>query len=153
MPADKGQVERLFHEGLLPGHVNYESREAERIRESLGSERDRFFVAEAGGRVIGTLAVVEASPDVGHLHWLRVDPRWQKDLAVARALIRAVAGHARDVGLLKLALHAPQGAEQRLAKYYHRLGFEFSRTRQIGDVHVLEFYLNLYERPKPDNTP
>src|SRR5687768_3068403 len=101
--ADRPQVERLLHEGLLPGHVDYESERADQIRQSLGSERERYLVAEANGRIIGTVAVVEASPDVAHLHWLRVDPQWQSDRKIARRLGRAAAEHAREVGLLKLA--------------------------------------------------
>jgi hypothetical protein len=30
----------------------------------------------------------------------------------------------------------------------HRLGFEFSRHREVENQPVLEFYLNLYERPE-----
>ena len=151
--ADGPHIERLVHGGLLPGHVDYESERADRIRQSLGSQRERFLVAEVDGRIIGTVAIVEATPDVGHLHWLRVDPRYQSDRKVARRLARAVAEHARDVGLLKLALHAPPDVEQRLASYYHRLGFEFSRTRESDGLHVLEFYLNLYEKPELGDAP
>jgi hypothetical protein len=32
--------------------------------------------------------------------------------------------------------------------YFHLLGFEFSRSREVGGTNVLEFYLNLYERPQ-----
>jgi predicted N-acetyltransferase YhbS len=154
-PADRPAVERLFREGLLPGHVEYESARAERIRRSFGSDRERFLVAEstADGRIVGTVAVIEAQPDVGHLHWLRVAPEWQADFKVARALRRAAAEHARGVGLLKLAMHVPPEAEGRVASYVHQLGFELSRTREIDGVHVLEFYLNLYERPKIGDAP
>ena len=152
-PADRPQVERVIREGLLPGRVDYESRDAERIRQSLGSERERFLVAEAQGRVIGTVAVVEASPDVGQIHWLRVDPRWQADMTVARRLAGAAVRHAREVGLLKLAVHAPAEAEERVAAYYHELGFEFSRARDVEGVHVMEFYVNLYDRPQPRESP
>jgi N-acetylglutamate synthase-like GNAT family acetyltransferase len=148
-PADRPQVERLIKQGLLPGHVDYESREADRIRQSLGSPRERFLVAESQGRIVGTLAVVEAAQDVGHLHWLRVDPAFYDDRKIARQLIKAAATHASEVGLLKLAMHAPAHIEQRVSTYYHQLGFEFSRAKEINGVHVLEFYLNLYERPKP----
>jgi N-acetylglutamate synthase-like GNAT family acetyltransferase len=151
---DKPQIERLFQAGLLPGHVDYESERADRIRRSLGSARERFLVAETpDGKIIGTIAIIEASPDVGHLHWLRVDPQWQSDRKIARLLGRAAAEHARAVGLLKLAMHAPPDVEQRIASYYHRLGFELSRTREIDGVHVLEFYLNLYEKPELGDAP
>ncbi|MGB7160344.1 MAG: hypothetical protein WBD40_19910 [Tepidisphaeraceae bacterium] len=79
-------------------------------------------------------------------------PAWQSDLKVPRGLVRAAAEHAREVGLLKLAMHAPADAQERVAAYYHRLGFELSRTRDIDGVHVLEFYLNLYERPELGST-
>ena len=50
-PGDGPQIERLVDEGVLPGHVDYESHRADEIRRSLGSERDVFLVAEAtGGR-------------------------------------------------------------------------------------------------------
>ncbi|MFA9479747.1 GNAT family N-acetyltransferase [Phycisphaerales bacterium AB-hyl4] len=148
-PADQPQVDRLIREGLLPGHVAYEAARADRIRQSIGSDRERFLVAEADGRIIGALAVIEAKADVGHLHWLRVDPQWQTDLEVAKALIRAAAEHARDVGLLKLAMHAPADVEETVTAHYQQLGFVFSRTREIEDLHVLEYYLNLYEKPNP----
>jgi ribosomal protein S18 acetylase RimI-like enzyme len=146
---DLDQVQRLAREGLLPDQVDYEAEQAERIGQSFGSDRERFFVAVTpDGRVIGTVAVIEGSPDTAHVHWLRVDPSWPDDVAVRRALIAAAAAHAREVGLLKLAMHAPASLEERVAAYYHRLGFELSRTRELHGVHGLEFYLNLYERPE-----
>ena len=113
-----------------------------------------FDAVSDDGRIVGTLAVVEAQPDVGHLHWLRVDPQWQRpDFAVVRALRRAAAEHARDVGLLKLAMHVPSEREGLVASYCHQLGFELSRAREVEGVHVLEFYLNLYERPELGGAP
>src|SRR5688572_436728 len=44
-PADGPQIERLVREGILPGYVDYESRRADEIRRSLGSDRERFLVA------------------------------------------------------------------------------------------------------------
>ncbi len=148
MPGDRQQVNRLLHEGLLPGHMDYESSEADRIRESLGSARDAFFVAEAGGQIVGSIAVVEGRQDVGFIHWLRVAPTWQNGYKIAQRLAEAAATHAREVGLLKLVLHAPNGAEDRVASYYRQMGFEFSRARQRDGRNVLEFYLNLYQRPR-----
>ena len=54
------------------------------------------------------------------------------------------------MGLLKLALHTTVAMEKTAAAYYHRLGFELSRMRDIEGVHVLEFYLNLYEVPREE---
>ena len=72
---DRAEVERLLKDGLMPGRVEYEPRILDQIKSKLGSEREIFLVAETagGGRLIGMLAVVEADPDIGHLHWFRVD--------------------------------------------------------------------------------
>jgi len=37
---------------------------------------------------------------------------------------------------------------ERAAEFLHRLGFEFSRHREVENQPVFEFYLNLYERPE-----
>ena len=64
-------------------------------------------------------------------------------------LVRAAAEHAQNTGLLKLAMHAPANVEGTVTAHYQQLGFVFSRTREVDGVHVLEYYLNLYEKPKP----
>jgi hypothetical protein len=64
--------------------------------------------------------------------------------------IRVAASHAHHHGCLKLVVHAPdpQADIGRAAEFLHRLGFEFSRHREVEKRPVLEFYLNLYERPE-----
>jgi hypothetical protein len=44
-------------------------------------------------------------------------------------------------------VHTPLTASQ-VAGFFHYLGFTFSRERGVGAAHVLEFYLNLYVRPR-----
>ena len=52
-------------------------------------------------------------------------------LRVLQALLRTAAEHALEVGLLKLAMHAPTDVEETVSAYYRRLGFMFSRTREV----------------------
>ncbi len=147
-PADRVQLDRLARGGLLPGHVDYDADHIDRIEEMyLSSAREHFWVAQAGDQVIGTVAIAEIGPDIGHLHWLRVAPEWQAEHRVARRLLQAAALHAQEIGFLKLVYHAPANAEAPIAEYFHLLGFEFSRTRATSGPPMLEFYLNLYERP------
>ena len=132
-PADQPQVDRLICEGLLPGHVALRPDEVERLKPHLGSEREGFWVAEADGQLIGSIAVVEEGPDVGHVYWLRVAPEWQADFAVARRLAQTAATHAAEVGLLKLISQVPREAEDRVVAYYQKMGFEFAlRPRRRG---------------------
>ena len=149
-PGDRPQLQRLLDKGLLPGHVKYPSPQADRLMDNAGSDRERFWVAEADGRLIGSVAVVEEGPDVGHIYWLRVAPQWQADYAVARRLAQTAATYAREVGFLKLISQVPRQAEQRVVGYYRQMGFEFSRAREIDGRHVLEFYLDLYAQPETE---
>jgi hypothetical protein len=39
--------------------------------------------------------------------------------------------------------------DKRAMTLLHRLGFEFSRSRDLSGRHLLEFYADLYATPKP----
>ena len=110
--------------------------------------QDHFWVAESQGRIVGTVAIYVHGDNVAHLHCLReVDD--SVDHEIRRGLVRAAASHAQYHGCLKLVVHAPDQVDVgRATEFLHRLGFEFSRHRQIEKRSVLEFYLNLYERPE-----
>jgi hypothetical protein len=147
--SDAATVERLSRDGLRPGHDGHDSKEAGRIAQAyLASEREHFWVAEADGEVIGTVALAEVSPDVGCLQWLRVARAWQTDRRVARRLVQVATAHAHAMGFLKLVIDAPSAIQPQVVSYFRLLGFEFSRSREVGGTNVLEFYLNLYERPQ-----
>jgi ribosomal protein S18 acetylase RimI-like enzyme len=114
----------------------------------FGRPHDHFWVADLHGKVIGTLALlVEKEQEIAHLHCLLVAPEWGDGHKVRRRLVREAATHARDHGSLKLIFHANLN-EQRVAAYLHRLGFEFSRHREVNGKPALEFYLNLYQHPE-----
>jgi N-acetylglutamate synthase-like GNAT family acetyltransferase len=147
--SDAAIVGRLAREGLLPGLAGHYSHQTELIPQAyLAPGREHFWVAEAGDNVVGTVALAEVSPDVGCLQWLRVAPPCQADSLVARRLVQAATAHARAMGLLKLIIEAPAALQPQIVSFFHLLGFEFSRSREVGGTNVLEFYLNLYERPQ-----
>jgi N-acetylglutamate synthase-like GNAT family acetyltransferase len=111
--------------------------------------QDHFWVAEAGGRIVGTLAMYVHDDNVAHLYCLRAVGE-SADHPIRKGLVRVAAGHAHHHGCLKLVVHAPDAQVDvgRAAEFLHRLGFEFSRHREVEKRSVLEFYLNLYERPE-----
>jgi N-acetylglutamate synthase-like GNAT family acetyltransferase len=111
--------------------------------------QDHFWVAEALGRIVGTVAIYVHDDNVAHLYCLlAVDE--SVDHLIRKGLVRVAASHAHHHGCLKLVLHAPDRQVDigRAAEFLHRLGFEFSRHREVEKRPVLEFYLNLYERPE-----
>jgi N-acetylglutamate synthase-like GNAT family acetyltransferase len=149
MERDAAVVERLSHEGLLPSQEGCDFQHPCRAAESyLVSAREHFWVAEVEAEVIGTVALAEASPDVGALHWLRVAPAWQADDLVARRLVEIATAHARAMGFLKLIVEAPTTVEPQAVSYFGMLGFQFSRSREVDGRNRFEFYLNLYQRPR-----
>jgi N-acetylglutamate synthase-like GNAT family acetyltransferase len=111
----------------------------------LSRPQDHFWVAEAHGEIIGTVAI-RVHENVAHLHCLRaIDD--SSTHAVRKGLVQVAAKHAHHHGCLKLVVHA-QVDIGRAAAFLHRLGFEFSRHREANKQPLVEFYLNLYERPE-----
>ncbi len=107
---------------------------------------DHFWVADAQGRIVGTVAICMHDQAVGHVHCLRaIDAA--EDFSIRRNLVQVAASHARTHGCLKLVIHA-RADVTRAAQFLHRLGFEFSRQREIEKQSILEFYLNLYQPPE-----
>lgn len=109
--------------------------------------KHHLWVAEAAGRIIGATAVIRIDATQAHLNCLCVIPDWAQRQAVANHLADTAIRDAWERGYLKLVVHTPASPGQ-LAAILHELGFEFSRERAMGTEHVLEFYRNLYERPR-----
>jgi len=147
-PDDQPEVWRLYHRGLLAGHVDpYDpAADLDRIEEFyIGSPHRHFWVAEAFGKVVGTVAIAEEEDGVAHLRRLRVAPEWQDKSHVAVGLIKTATAHAREHGALKLIFHTPVD-DTRAKDLLGRLGFHFARIREINGRQLLEFYVDLYER-------
>ena len=149
--GDREQILRL-HAAVAPtGSVDCDCEsKIDQIEEKyFRRPQDHFWVAEAGGRIVGTVGICVHDENVAHLHCLRaVDDT--TDHVIRRALVQVAAGHAHEHGCLKLVVH-PQNVPvdiERAAEFLHRLGFEFSRHREVEKEPVFEFYLNLYERPE-----
>lgn len=147
--TDRPQILRL-HEALAPdASVDCQCAvKIEQIEEKyFRRPQDHFWVAEAEGQIVGTVAICMHERDVAHLTCLRaIEGSTAQD--IRKSLVQVAAGHAHRHGCLKLVLHAQVADTGRAAEFLHRLGFEFSQHRKIDKRPVLEFYLNLYERPE-----
>jgi hypothetical protein len=65
---DSEQVKRLAQQGLLPGYVPIDAHELDAIHQLyLESARGHFWVAEATGQLLGTVALKEMDQHVGQL--------------------------------------------------------------------------------------
>ena len=149
--TDQRQVMQLHAATAPSGFVNCDcAAKIEAIEEKyFRRPQDHFWVAEAFGRIVGTVAICVRDDNVAHLHCLRALGD-SMDHQIRKGLVRAAASHAHHHGCLKLVLHAPDQDVDiaRAAEFLHRLGFEFTRHREVENRPVLEYYLNLYERPE-----
>jgi hypothetical protein len=147
---DQIEVDSLRQPGLMKGQVDPSNSATDRdyvTEVHLSRPPNRFWVAECGGRIIGTLGLVQEEKGVGHLRRLRVDPKWQHDDHVAGRLIQVAAAYAREKGFLKLVLHTPVD-DRRMIPLLGRWGLLLARKRVVHDRPIIEFYVNLYAPPK-----
>jgi N-acetylglutamate synthase-like GNAT family acetyltransferase len=147
--TDQQQVMQLHATTAPGGVVNCDcAANIDEIEEKyFRRPQDHFWVAEALGRIVGTVAIYVHDDNVAHLYCLRAA---DDSMDIRKGLVRVAAGHAHHHGCLKLVVHAPDGKVDigRATEFLHRLGFEFSRHRQVEKQPLLEFYLNLYETPE-----
>lgn len=138
---------------LCPGDVMHSQGDSEAndvlmdAVEGAIAGKHQMWVAEAFGRIIGSAAIIPNDVALAHLRYLCVAHDFADRHVVARGLAEMAIRDAWERGYLKLVIHtnSPPSAA---AALLHELGFEFSRERGAGEEHVLEFYQNLYERPR-----
>jgi N-acetylglutamate synthase-like GNAT family acetyltransferase len=144
---DHADVLRLNKDGMIHGAGTecVDCGRLERIEESYFSRpQDHFWVAEANGKVIGTVAIYEVESQIVCLHWLRVDRQWWPDKRVVVRLVETAAKHAREHDCLKLIIQTSVDAARAIEFFEHR-GFEFNRARLVDGHPRLEFYRHLYD--------
>jgi N-acetylglutamate synthase-like GNAT family acetyltransferase len=148
---DRHEVLRLYHHGLLTGTPDPRdpATDLDHIGKNyLKRSQDHFWVAEMNGRIVGTVAIKGEEDQIAHVRRLRVDPAWNMwhNGEIARVLIQTATYHAHQHDYLKLVLHTPVDDHWAIM-FFHQMGFDYARARELQGRHLLEFYLNLYVRP------
>ncbi|MEW6446548.1 MAG: GNAT family N-acetyltransferase [Bacillota bacterium] len=131
-PGDLGQV--LYLHGLLYAQefgfdLSFEEYVAAGLAEFAGScdpERDRLWVAEVDGRVVGSIAIFGRSELVAQLRWLIAHPDY-RGRGLGRALLTEAVGFCREYGFETVYLWtlAHLGAARHLYK-----SFGFQKTEE-----------------------
>jgi ribosomal protein S18 acetylase RimI-like enzyme len=119
-------------------------------------EREELFVAEIGGKIIGTLTLQwsdpmfwgEQPPDAGYIHRLAVR-RDHAGTGLGAALVDWAAVQVRARGRTSLRLDAPAD-NVRLGELYERLGFVYrgdaEGDRSDADGSLVHWITRRYER-------
>ncbi len=141
---------RLYHTGLLLGQLDAgdDTHDLRHIEQAyLSRPESHFWVAETGGQVIGTVAVIKDAPLIARVRRLRVDPAW-RDTALPARLLQTAVEFCRTHGYLKVVLDTHLEPAKAL-RLLDGDGLLHGRSRPVaGGKQVLEFYVDLYRRPR-----
>lgn len=134
-PGDLGRL-IAFHGAAYEGEngqfgLMFEAYVARTVAEFMidNGGRGRVFLAERGGDLVGTAAMVAREGARGQLRWVLTDPS-MRGTGLGRRLVEAALDHARGEGWREVFLETTGGLDASRA-LYDRLGFvETARSRQ-----------------------
>ena len=87
----------------------------------------RLWIAEDGGRVVGSIAVVDGDPGVGQLRWFLVVPE-ARGTGLGKRLLEEALGYARERGFRRLFLWTFADLADAL-RLYERAGFAVTERK------------------------
>ncbi len=85
------------------------------------SARERLWIAERAGAVVGCVAIVAAAPQTAQLRWFLVDPA-ARGLGLGKRLLREALAFCRDCGYSTVVLWTERSLEA-AAHLYRGAGF------------------------------
>jgi ribosomal protein S18 acetylase RimI-like enzyme len=142
-PGDLGAVVGLHGTVYAREHgfdVTFEAYVAGPLAEFVrrGTDRDRLWVAERGGRLIGCVAIVGTSEAEAQLRWFLVDPS-ARGLGLGKALLREALAFCRERGYRSVFLWTVS-ALTAAAHLYRSAGFRKVEERPgtLWGVEVVE---------------
>jgi ribosomal protein S18 acetylase RimI-like enzyme len=142
-PGDLGEVVRLHgtsyarERGFDPTFEAYVAAPlAEFVRR--GAARERLWLAEQGGRLVGCVAVVAAGPQAAQLRWLLVDAP-ARGRGLGRRLLHEALAFCRACGYAEVLLWT-ESALTAAARLYRAAGFRQTEERpgRLWGVELVE---------------
>ena len=150
-PTDQSCVSHLYTAGLLDGQIspNDTGADIENIRAAyFDDERHGFWIADMQGVVVGMIGVGSDEEHTAEIRRLRVLPGYQRT-PIAATLLEAALSHCKRHGYLKIRLDT-RFEKSAAVDLFDRLGFQHTRTMNVHERDLLEFYLDLYRPPREE---
>lgn len=143
-PGDIGALARLH--GLLYAQeqgwdLSFEAYVADGLAEFVRDhrpDRDRIWLAEAGGRIVGSIAIVGRPQGTAQLRWFLVIPSF-RGRGLGTRLMRAALRFCRARGCRAVYLWTTSELRE-AARLYERFGFRrtAARTHRVWGARVTE---------------
>lgn len=136
---------KLYVEGLLAGKLaeNDTGFDIGDIDSAYVKPRgNQFWVAEAGGEVVGMIGVQAHEADCGEIRRLRVRTDHRRR-GIGSALVEAALRFCQDKGYLKIQLDTFVERDAAI-RLFEKFRFRHSRTRKVGEKEMMYFYRDLY---------
>jgi N-acetylglutamate synthase-like GNAT family acetyltransferase len=139
---------RLNRGGVLPGggQADRSLDDLNRMEKTyFGRPQDHFWVAEANGRLVGMIGLVQRRPHVAVIRRLRVAPVWA-DTDLGRRLVKRALWHSWLHGAVKVVIDAPCDVNWAI-RFLGELGFRYTCVRNRDGRDQIDFYPTLYAKP------
>jgi len=150
--ADFPIVRELYVASILEGRVRENDTGADIDDLVKGYFSDEgasgFWVACYHGTVIGMIGVQRTRENTAEMRRLGVRPDYRRR-GVGRRLLEHALDFCQQRGYLKIVLDVRIERNPAIS-LFDACGFRLSRTREIGDHKVLDFFLDLYSDPGGD---
>ena len=131
-PGDVGEIVRL-HGVLYAREHGFDATFEAYVAGPLaafviaGSPRERIWIAEREGRVVGCIAIVAASDEVAQLRWYLVDPS-ARGLGLGTMLLSEAISFSRAQGYRSIILWTVSALEA-AARLYRAAGFRLGEEK------------------------
>lgn len=131
-PGDIGELIRLHgvlyakEYGYSPAFESYVARTFSDYTWPLG-DRERLWIVEKDGSILGSIAIVQASATEAQLRWLLLDPRL-RGFGIGKGLVAEAVEFSRACGYEKVILWT-EGSLSAATSLYRKAGFILTQQK------------------------
>jgi len=156
LPKDEGACAMLYRDGLVEGQQIADNDTGLDIDDIQGAYMTRpgshFWVAESqtdSPQIVGMIGVQHHEDSVGEIRRLRVNEGFRRR-GIGSSLVETAVKFCKEHNYLKISLDTFMEREPAI-RLFEKFHFRHSRTRSVAGKEIMHFYLDLYQRDRPDN--
>ena len=153
VPAEIGDhdaIRNLFYAGVDEGQVrdNDTGADIDNLEEGYFADEGAsgFWVARVGDAIVGMIGVQLTSDNTAEIRRLRVADPYRRR-GIGTLLVEHALRFCQKHSYLKVVLDIRMDRAPAIS-LFEKFGFKLSRSRDIDDRRMLDFYMDLYSEPE-----